>query len=498
MLMQQVRAFSWQGCGLRSGCVGRSVLLWLLLCVVGGGAGWAQSARLSKVVRPPQPLPYAPPSGKQDPAEDILIEGLGFARLSLQLEVLPSKKVLAARAQQDFVKFQDLLKRNLCWSGLFNLAKSSIAKSSIAKSSIAKSSIAKSSIAKSSRRYCPVKQSLRVDMYMKLSTDGKLVRVQVFDAGPEGLLLFERGFHLKQGLRELTVMELVNQLAKRLTGTRGMLGSTIVFAMKQTGRKTVIAATDTHGTRPQIISRNKNISILPRLTPDTHAIIYTVLSLKGSRIYYQKLAGTGRRSGYLTDFGSLNTGGSFSRNGKRLAFTMSMDENIDLFFLNLYKKKISKPHRVTQREGIEIQPDWSPDGSQLVYISDRSGGPQVYVLNLKTRRELRLSFDSIYNTDPKWSPDGQNILFTRREKGVDQIYIMDDFGQNLRAVTKGAYNCEQAEWSPDGRQIVFASRRSGEFKLYVVAIDGSGLRRLTNTAKDIEENSPSWGRLRLF
>ena len=478
MLMQQMRAFSRQGCRLRSGCVGRSVLLGLLLCVVGGDAGWAQSASLSKVVRPPPPLLYAPPSGKQDPAEDILIAGLGFARLSLQLEVLPSKKVLEARAQQDFVKFQDLLKRNLCWSGLFNLAKTSIAKTS--------------------RRYCPVKQSLRVDMYMKLSTDGKLVRVQVFDAGPEGLLLFERGFRLKQGLRELTVMELVNQLAKRLTGTRGMLGSTIVFAMKQTGRQTVIAATDTHGTRPQILSRNKNISILPRLTPNAQAIIYTVLSFKGSRIYYQKLAGTGRRSGYLTDFGSLNTGGSFSRNGKRLAFTMSMDENTDLFFLNLHKKKISKPHRITRREGIEIQPDWSPDGSQLVYISDRSGVPQVYVLNLKTRRELRLSFDSIYNTDPKWSPDGQNILFTRREKGVDQIYIMDGFGQNLRAVTKGTYNCEQAEWSPDGRQIVFASRRSGEFKLYVVAIDGSGLRRLTTTAKDIEENSPSWGRLRLF
>jgi TolB protein len=158
----------------------------------------------------------------------------------------------------------------------------------------------------------------------------------------------------------------------------------------------------------------------------------------------------------------------------------------------------SQLRQLTSRIGIETQADWSKDGARIVFVSDRSGSAQVYLLDLETNEDLRLTFDGIYNADPRFSPDGRLILFTKRVDGKDQIHIMDVNGENVRAITRGRFNSEQAEWSPDGHQLAFTSDRTGDYKLYVVSTDGSNLRRLTETPAGFDESSPSWTRRRLF
>jgi TolB protein len=122
----------------------------------------------------------------------------------------------------------------------------------------------------------------------------------------------------------------------------------------------------------------------------------------------------------------------------------------------------------------------------------------VYLLDLETNEDLRLTFDSGYNADPRFSPDGRLILFTKRIDDKYQIHIMDVNGENVRQITRGRFDSEQAEWSPDGHQIVFTSNRTGDFKVYVVSTDGSNLRRLTDTLAGFDESSPSWTRRRMI
>jgi TolB protein len=402
-------------------------------------------------------------SDGEDPAEDIIIEGIGFAKLMLQFE---ADNTLAGFER--FPRLRLLFEKNLCWSGLFHLVEGKT-------------------------KYCrPRGKPARIDMRFELGERNGRLQIRLIDNGPENLVLYEDQLGLEQRVSESVVMELINRLTERITGQPGLLGSAIAFVLRQPGYAKVIVATSTHGTHLKLISHNSDINLLPKWAPSGLSIVYTVLGNGGTNVYFHDLTTNGAGPGdshYVTTHGTLNTGGSFSPDGKNLVLTMSFNQSADLYALELRTRKF---RQLTSRSGIETQAHWAPDGSKIVFVSDRTGTPQVYLLDLETNEDLRLTFNGTYNADPKWSADGQSILFTRRVNRRDQIHIMDQYGENLRAVTRGRFDAEQAEWAPDGRQIVFTSNRTGDFKLYVVSADGTNLRRLTRTPPGFEETSPSW------
>ena len=414
--------------------------------------------------------PLAPPSPSKslDPSEDILIDGIGFAKLIMELA--PTEKVEENTLQGHL---QTMLEKNLCWSGVFNLVKGQ-------------------------SRFCGASpKTERVDMRLVLQPEAKQLIIRLVDSGPEKLLLFEETLPLDQKTPEASIMALVNRLTERVTGQAGVLGTAIAFVLRQPGYAKVIVATDTHATSIRPVSYNRGINLLPKWAPDGTGMIYTILQSAGTQVFFHNFGKNGStvgRSRLLTPNGTLNTGGSFSPDGQNLVVTMSVDQSADLYSISL---KNNKATRLTFRSGIETQADWSPDGKKIVFVSDRSGTPQVYLLDMETGEDLRLTFDGVYNADPKWSPDGKSILFTKRVERRDQIHIMDQFGENVRQVTRGRFDAEQAVWAPDGRQISFTSNRTGVYKIYLVSTDGTGLRRLTSTGKRFEESSPSWSRSKL-
>ncbi|HKZ02873.1 MAG TPA: DPP IV N-terminal domain-containing protein [Pyrinomonadaceae bacterium] len=87
-----------------------------------------------------------------------------------------------------------------------------------------------------------------------------------------------------------------------------------------------------------------------------------------------------------------------------------------------------------------------------------------------------------YYYNPDWSPDGSKIVFESTRDGKFAIYTIQVDGSGLRKLTSGEANNEQPRWSPEGRQIVFISDRDGHLQLYMMNADGSQQRRLTNTA----------------
>ncbi len=442
-----------------------AVLLW------GAASGFAQGPQPLSPGQPtlPAPTQQGPDYLGGDASQDIFIEGIGFSKLTVVLE--PPQ---AEPQEPVFRNTLRLLEKNLCWSGLFNLAGGST-------------------------RFCALRgDPQRVDMRLAYVAKDKNLYLRLKDGGPEGVVLFEDQVALQAGENERPFIDLVNRLTERLTGQPGILGTTIALVLRQPRYSKVIVFTDTHGSALQLISHNRDINLLPRWAPDGTALVYTVLTRDGTQVYLHNLDPKANGYGpsrFLTEPGSLNTGGAFAPTGKRLIMTLSPNQNADLFEYDLAANRL---RQLTSRTGIETQADWSRDGSRIVFVSDRSGSPQVYLLDLETNEDLRLTFDSGYNADPRFSPDGRLILFTKRIDDKYQIHIMDVNGENVRQITRGRFDSEQAEWSPDGHQIVFTSNRTGDFKVYVVSTDGSNLRRLTDTLAGFDESSPSWTRRRMI
>lgn len=139
--------------------------------------------------------------------------------------------------------------------------------------------------------------------------------------------------------------------------------------------------------------------------------------------------------------------------------------------------------------GSNSAPAWSPDGKQLVATLSREGGSQIYAIGLGGGEPRRLTQSSSIDTEPAFSPDGRFIYFVSDRGGAPQIYRMSPSGGNPERVTfTGSYNISPAV-SPDGRWLAYVSRVGGAFKLHVMELASNAVTAITDTAAD---ESPSF------
>ncbi|HXV86753.1 MAG TPA: amidohydrolase, partial [Gemmatimonadales bacterium] len=141
-----------------------------------------------------------------------------------------------------------------------------------------------------------------------------------------------------------------------------------------------------------------------------------------------------------------------------------------------------KPSRTvsfTTEEGTWMSVDVSPDGRTIVV--DLAG--DLYTLPLAGGKATRLTSGLGFDVQPRWSPDGTQIVFVSDRDGSDDVWLVDADGRNPKQVTKtDRAQFLSPEWTPDGRYIV-VSRNSQMFGtvygLYLYHKDGGSGVRMT-------------------
>ena len=151
--------------------------------------------------------------------------------------------------------------------------------------------------------------------------------------------------------------------------------------------------------------------------------------------------------------------------------------------------------------------DWSPDGEQIVFNSNRDGsdlgwdGPELYLMAADGSNVRRLTRRLGSDSSPAWSPDGTKIAFMRNpvgdQEGRGDIYVIQPDGTNLQRLTRDA-RAGRPSWSPDGERIAFMSARSNrkqaydgaEYEIYVMDADGTNIQRLTH--RPYADGHPDW------
>ncbi len=126
-----------------------------------------------------------------------------------------------------------------------------------------------------------------------------------------------------------------------------------------------------------------------------------------------------------------------------------------------------------------MSPAWSPDGSQLAYVSFERGHASLFVQSLATRQRTVLADFPGSNSGPTWSPDGKQIAMVLSREGSSQLYLVRNDGKDLRRITFSEAIDTEPAFSPDGKTLLFTSDRGGSAQIYRVAAEGGPAERLT-------------------
>ena len=315
---------------------------------------------------------------------------------------------------------------------------------------------------------------------------GLTAKCEVFNTGTRQRML-GRTYEGKAGQTRALAHVVADEIVEAVTGKKGISSTRIVMVGTQTGKKELYICGMDGGGLVQL-TRDNNISVRPRWSPDGQQVVYTSYLRRFPDIYQINVR-TGQRD-CIANYPGMNVGGCISPDGQSMAMVLSKDGNPELYVRQLRSGKLT---RLTKTgKAAEASPSWSPDGQQLVYVSDQSGSPQLYTIARNGGGSKRLSSRGGESVSPDWGPNGLIVFSTRIGKQY-QVQIIDPASGEIQTIPLDYANYEDPSWAPDGRHIVCT--RTERYRSKVYLLDTQGDRAIPLHNHEGDWYSPAWSRL---
>jgi eukaryotic-like serine/threonine-protein kinase len=211
-------------------------------------------------------------------------------------------------------------------------------------------------------------------------------------------------------------------------------------------------------TRSETPFPTETLTPVPTPLGGASMIAYASTSTGIPQIFVINPDGTSKRQ--VTELSDGACQPDWSPDGTRLVFITPCKENLSsyptssLFIINPDGSGLLP---VPKSSGGDFDPAWSPDGKKIAFASTRdSGKPKIFLLDVETKEAVLISELSSFDTQPSWSPDGQQILYISTRGSEQQVWVMDAGGVNKRQVTKNTgYLNFKPSFSPDSKNIIY-------------------------------------------
>ena len=167
-----------------------------------------------------------------------------------------------------------------------------------------------------------------------------------------------------------------------------------------------------------------------------------------------------------------------------------------------FSRKLSQ---LTFGQGVEEWPAWSPDGRRLAYVAEAAGYRHLFIRDMETGTERRISSGDRDHIQPVWSPDGRRLAYVRARASGGRLEPSDldgwyqengdirsldlDTGRDARLV-EDAFS---PAWSPDGSRLAFDAQWAGPRRLWIADASGGSPRQLTSDSSEaVVHVQPRW------
>ena len=313
------------------------------------------------------------------------------------------------------------------------------------------------------------------------------LRFQLFDTFRQRQLV---GYQIpaSRGTMRGAAHRAADMIYEKLTGIKGVFGTKVAYVTAEQqgrGRLYSLIVSDQDGENEFKIMESMDPIMSPAWSPDSRQLAYVSFEGSKSSIFIQNL-----RSGNRFQVSSkpgINGAPAFSPDGRKLVITLGgVDGNPDIYVLDINSRRTK---RLTTHRAIDTEGTWSPDGRYIYFTSDRSGGPQIYRISANGGTPERVTFEGSYNARPRLSPDGTRLAMVHNDRGNFRIAVMNVERKDLLVVSRGQQD-ESPSFAPNSDSLIYATRQRGDGVLETVSADGLIRQKMASGKGDVRE--PVW------
>jgi TolB protein len=215
----------------------------------------------------------------------------------------------------------------------------------------------------------------------------------------------------------------------------------------------------------------------PVFSPDGKYLLYRSEKNLDNAIYILDLR---TDSSFMINDGSLSTHAEFSPDGSKIIYSSSLNENFDIVVLDLYDTTDNAQRVIAGTPDAELYGTFSPDGSTAAYASfNIYYKGTIHLCNLDGSSNIAISKGMGSSYNPKFSPDGTKLAFVSDKTGKYEVYVYYIDGSGIRQLTNKNGDTIEFDWSPDSRKIVFESMRESVSSINVIDVETGETTNLT-------------------
>ncbi len=291
-----------------------------------------------------------------------------------------------------------------------------------------------------------------------LNKDVDHIEVTVKDPSSSEII-FQKTFAVSHENIVFNAHVISDSLMPVLTGSRGPLLSTLAYCKQVAPGHKVVCISDVAGRKERVIVGDKKVCVAPRWHTKVPMLFFSQFTRTNCELSAIDILSRKRR--VISSYDGFNMQPSFSNDGDKVVLCFSSKGNSELYLYDqrLCQKLKRRAYRPLTNNGANnVSPCLTNRGS-VVFCSDfQTGAPQIYELDIESKKVRRLTSGSGYCSSPSWCERNSAVVYTRRVNGTLQLFTIDanDHMANERQLTFNEGDKIEPTWSSCGNYVVFA------------------------------------------